>query len=194
MSKEELEKERKIRIPIRSDFLKKSKKAVKWFTDRIKEKIRGKDSHPADKKLTVGHMYLYRYDAKTKNKLPYWDAVPLCIPIGYYKGGFLGLNLHYIPPTLRAKLLQELDKYLGTQKGEKRFLRVAYGRLRAISKLRAFRPCLKRYLYSHLKSRPQRIPPSEWENAVLLPTAKWMKASSSAVYRDSMKAIRGNLK
>ena len=39
---------------------------------------------------------MFFYDAKTQDKLPYWDYFPLCIPIKKYKNGFMGLNLHYL--------------------------------------------------------------------------------------------------
>jgi hypothetical protein len=59
-------------------------------------------------KVKIGRMYMFSYDAKWKDKLPYWDAFPLIFPIDFKKDGFLGINLHYLPPVLRAKLMDEL--------------------------------------------------------------------------------------
>ena len=51
-----------------------------------------------------GNMYMYYYDAKHKATLPYFDGFPLIIMMGPAKGGFKGVNLHYLPPVLRAKM------------------------------------------------------------------------------------------
>ena len=36
----------------------------------------------------IGKMYFYSYDAKTKDKLPYFDKFPLVLPIEEYRDGF----------------------------------------------------------------------------------------------------------
>ena len=64
----------------------------------------------------LGNMYLFSYDPKTKETLPYYDRFPLIIPFrpSVVSGkagsgpGFYGLNLHYIPPRLRARLMDAL--------------------------------------------------------------------------------------
>ena len=55
-----------------------------------------------------GGMFMYFYDPKTKATLPYYDKFPLTIIVGPAAGGFTGLNLHYLPMVLRAKLLDAL--------------------------------------------------------------------------------------
>ena len=50
---------------------------------------------------------------KHKETLPFYDSFPLVIIIGKAKGGFLGMNLHYLPPTLRAKFLDALMENAG---------------------------------------------------------------------------------
>ena len=50
--------------------------------------------------ILPGNMYMFFYDAKLKDKLPYWDAFPLVLPFRKVPGGFFGLNLHYIPCLL----------------------------------------------------------------------------------------------
>lgn len=168
-----------------------SKKAIKWFVDRVKVAIKNTGLGSADKRLKVGHLYLYRYDPKHKATLPYYDSVPLMIPIKYYPDGVLGLNLHYLPQSMRTKLLDMLTKSFGSGNNENMYLRISYDKLNALSKAKMFAPCIKRYLYSHMKTPPTRIPHSEWQNASLLPTAKFIGASASQVHRDSLLTIRG---
>ena len=56
----------------------------------------------------VGNMYMYFYDPKHKETLPYYDRFPLTIVVEPAKGGFRGINLHYLPNALRAKFLDGL--------------------------------------------------------------------------------------
>jgi len=138
----------------------------------------------------VGSMYMYFYDPKLKDKLPYYDSFPLVIPIGPASGGFMGLNLHYIPPMLRAKLLDSLmditnnDKFDNSTK-----FNLSYRMLKGAQKFRYFKPCVKHYLNSNVRSRFARVPSTEWEIAAFLPTADFQKASKSKVYADSRRMI-----
>ena len=43
-----------------------------------------------------GVMNLFGYDAKHKATLPYYDKFPLIFPIEPAKGGFIGINFHYL--------------------------------------------------------------------------------------------------
>ena len=74
-----------------------------------------------------GKMYMFFYDPKTKDKLPYYDGFPLVIPVERAEGGFYGLNIHYLPPILRAKFLDGLMDITTNQKyDETTRFRVAY--------------------------------------------------------------------
>ena len=138
----------------------------------------------------IGSMNMFFYDPKHKETLPYYDRFPLIIIIGPAKGGFMGLNLHYLPPILRAKFLDELlnitnnNKYDATTR-----FQISYKMLQATTKMRYFKPCIKHYLFSQVKSRLARVHAPEWEIATFLPTADFAKASATSVYRESRKAI-----
>jgi len=138
----------------------------------------------------VGSMYMFFYDPKLKKELPYYDSFPLVIVIGPAEGGFLGMNLHYLPPILRAKFLDSLldvasnNKYDDTTR-----FRVSYSILKKAAKFKYFKPCVKHYLSNNVKSRLARVPAPEWEIATFLPTADFQKSGKSSVYRDSRKMI-----
>jgi len=138
----------------------------------------------------VGSMYMFFYDPKLKKELPYYDSFPLVIVIGPAEGGFLGMNLHYLPPVLRAKFLDSLldvasnKKYDDTTRFE-----VSYSILKKAAKFKYFKPCVKHYLSNNVKSRLARVPAPEWEIATFLPTADFQKSGKSTVYRDSRKMI-----
>ena len=137
---------------------------------------------------TIGKMYFYFYDPKTKDTLPYYDRFPLVIPIESYKDGFLGLNLHYIHPKQRLILLDKLSE-TATNKNfdSKTKLRINYSYLATASKAFEATPCIKRYLYSHIQSRFLEITADEWDIAALLPVETFVGATTSKVYADSRK-------
>jgi|TARA_B110000285_G_C14927137_1_gene515560 hypothetical protein len=134
----------------------------------------------------IGKMYFYYYDPKTKEKLKYYDRFPLVIPVEEYNDGFLGLNLHYIHPKNRVILLDKLSETLSNNKyDEKTKFRVSYNFLKSASKAFEATPCIKRYLFNHVKSRFLQINADEWDIAALLPVEDFKGASMSQVYNDS---------
>lgn len=177
-----------------------TKKSLSWFQMKVKQATKGdkvsiksvlsrKELMVA--KLLLGRMYHFRYDPKWKEKLPYWDTFPLVIPISSYSDGFDGLNLHYLPPRLRAKLFDALTAVL-TDKGlnEKARFKLTYNLLNGVKKYRLFKPTYKKYLYSKVKSRFLLIPPEEWQVALFLPTQKFIKAKVTQVWKDSKRIAR----
>jgi len=138
----------------------------------------------------IGSMYMYFYDPKLKSTLPFYDSFPLTIVIGPAEGGFLGMNLHYLPPVLRAKLLDGLlDTANNKTYTEDTRFNISYSLLKRTARLKYFKPCVKHYLSKHVRSRFARIPAPEWEIATFLPTADWQKSSARQVYTDSRKRI-----
>lgn len=138
----------------------------------------------------IGSMNMFFYDPKGKDTLPYYDRFPLAIIVGPAEKGFYGLNLHYLPPILRAKFLDALLDVTNNKKyDETTRFQMSYKMLQATSKTRYFKPCFKHYLTQHVRSRLARVPAPEWEIATFLPTASWEKSSAANVYKDSRKAI-----
>jgi hypothetical protein len=139
-------------------------------------------------KFSIGRMYMFYYDAKYKDELPYWDRFPLVFPIEMYPDGFLGMNLHYISPLARAKLLDALYSTINNNKNDDTTkLNINYKILKGASQFSYFKPCVKRYLYSHVRSRYFYITPAEWDTTILLPTEQFVGANKSKVYKDSSK-------
>jgi len=139
----------------------------------------------------VGNMYMFFYDPKHKETLPYYDRFPLTIIVGPAEGGFYGLNLHYLAPILRARFLDELlditnnMKYDDTTK-----FKLSYDLLNRAAKFKYFKPCFKHYLTKHVKSQFSMVEAPEWEIATFLPTAQFEKATVAQVYRESRKMMQ----
>jgi hypothetical protein len=135
-------------------------------------------------------MFMFFYDPKNKKTLPYYDSFPLVIVVKKAPGGFHGLNLHYLPPLLRARFLDALmDNTNNMTYDESTRFQLNYNLLQKSAKMKYFKPCYKHYLTGHVRSRFAYVPPPEWEIASFLPTADFQKASRAQVYSDSRKAI-----
>ena len=140
----------------------------------------------------LGSMMMFFYDPKLKDKLPYYDTFPLVIPVERATGGFRGLNLHYIPPILRAKFLDSLLDLVNNKKyDESTRFNLTYRLLKGAAKFKYFQPCFKHYLMEHVRSRFAQVPAPEWEIVTFMPTASWKKASAGKVYSDSRKIANG---
>jgi len=135
-------------------------------------------------------MNMFFYDPKHKDTLPFYDRFPLAIIVGPAEKGFYGLNLHYLPPVLRAKLLDSLMDITNNNKyDETTKFRLSYKILQGVAKFKYYKPCLKHYLSQNVKSRLARVQAPEWEIATFLPTADWAKSSSTQVYKQSRAMI-----
>lgn len=180
---------------------KHSTESYNWFRDTVRamggEKTRStimKDAR-SSKRLKnepmIGKMYTYVYDAKHKEKLPYWDAFPLIFMIGPAENGFYGVNLHYLSPKYRAILFDKLLEVRNNTKiNSNTKLKISYQILKATEQFNLFAPCFKHYLFSHLQSKLALIPAEQWEAAVFLPTANFQKSNNSKVWSDSILKLR----
>lgn len=160
-----------------------TKEATQWYKDKITDLRKGKDpEYDRDQNLLfkktsmpeIGSMFLFAYDPKTKATLPFYDMYPLVIPIEFDNNGFLGLNLHYLPPNARVTFLNSLttvsnnDKYDKTTK-----LNLSYKILKNYSRFGGYEVCVKRYLYGHVRSSFHSINPADWKKVVMLPLQRW---------------------
>ena len=175
----------------------RTKESREWFRKKIKslksinrEALMKEDPLKQTSEEIVGSMYMFFYDPKHKETLPYYDTFPLVVVVGPAEGGFYGLNLHYLPPILRAKMLDALMDITTNKKfNDSTRFKMSYELLARTAKLKYFKPCFKHYLNEHVKSKFAMVPAPEWEIATFLPTAKFEKASINAVYKDSRQKI-----
>ena len=174
----------------------RTKESMKWFRTRVSQikRVNSREIQAEARQKSrhlFGEMYMMFYDPKHKTTLPYYDRFPLVIPFQKAKGGFLGLNLHYLPHGLRAKFLDQLydtttnDKYDNTTR-----FRLTYDILQKVSSNNAFEPCVKHYLSSHIRSKLGVVDAADWEIAIFLPTEQFKKASVAKVYTDSRRIMR----
>lgn len=166
-----------------------------WFRDQARRVVAVnndkllKDPGTVDR-LEPGKMYMFAYDAKHKDTLPYWDMYPLVFPFRVTNDRVWGINLHYLHPFLRAELMDALYSLVDNRfKNENRRLKISYEVLRGASRFRAFKPCIKSYLAGHFRSRFLLIPYDQWDVALMMPMARFQKAAQKDVWEESRKAL-----
>ena len=187
---------------VATDFISKvkakGKQAMSWFKDIVKKTraaafpaATGRSDIMSDRNTgvqampTIGRLYLFQYDAKWKDILPYWDVWPLIFPFDFAANGFYGINLHYLPPNARIDVMLRLIKAQGGSGNltEKYKLKLSYN---IITSYPPARPCIKRYLFSHVQGRGfYGIKGEDWSYAASLPLQKFKGASETTVWGDS---------
>lgn len=138
------------------------------------------------RRIIPGQLYMYFYDPKYKETLPYYDMFPLVYPYRRTQDGFMGYNLHYLPPTIRFKLMGTLMNIQMSKESEKKKLAYSYGVLNSSELNQYFSPCIKRYLTAHVASNFLRVPEDSWLAVALLPSERFAKASKNKVWKDSL--------
>lgn len=181
-------------------------KSTEWLRDQVVKLAHGeldlktaRTSRLANKptdgptnRLRLGSMYFFVYDPKTKDKLNYYDTFPLIFPFNYRDNGFIGWNLHYLPPELRVVVLDKIHEIFAARgmRDEAKY-KLTYSMLNALKEFPEFQPCIKRYLSDHVRSLFRPVPPEEWQYSVLLNSQNFVKASKEKVWQDSVKMISG---
>ena len=174
----------------------RSKEATDWFATNVAKlgkigpgKMLKDEGLRTQAQASPGDMVMYTYDPKLKATLPYYDTFPLTIVVGPAKGGFYGINLHYLPPKVRAIFLDKLNDTASNQKfnATTRF-KITYKLLMATKNYKYFKPCFKHYLTKNVTSNIMKVNAAEWNIAIFLQTAKFKKASIGTVWSDSRRS------
>lgn len=158
--------------------------SAEWFEKEI-EGISATDTRRTILKLqsrrtkypVAGRMYLFTYDAKHKKTLPRFDRYPLLFPLSKAKGGFLGINLHYIPPQLRLRVINELLKFANNKSMSATTRIVAqWSVIKTLSRAKnlGIENCIKHYLTNHIRSAMIEIPPTSWPKVAILSLEKFV--------------------
>lgn len=136
--------------------------------------------------IIPGNMYMYLYDPKFKDTLPFYDRFPLLFPFRVKSDRFWGINLHYIDLRARAMLMDALYEITNNKRyDETTRLKLSYKLLNESARFKYFKPCVKQYLKSHVESKFLYVNPEYWDQALFLPSEKFVKATKSQVWSNS---------
>lgn len=161
----------------------KQKEAIDWFIGKARSaagyrrNILYENPNREKSSVTSGRLYFFEYDPKHKLKLPMYDRFPLVFPLEPKKGGFLGLNVHYLNPSDRSSLLGGLMRFGNNNKlDETTKLNIDYDTVMGVSSSAGLaRDCVKRYLYGYVRSPFIEIMSYEWDKVIALPTELFIK-------------------
>ena len=181
----------------RNQITPRTKESREWFMKKAKvlkgisrEALMKEEPLSSSGRQIIGSMQMFFYDPKFKKTLPYYDRFPLAIIVKPAKGGFLGLNLHYLPPILRAQFLDALMDNVTSKKSEDAKFDLTVKLLAGTSSLDMYKPCIKHYLTEHVRSKFAEVKAPEWEIATFLPTAQFEKADKRKIYADSRRMLK----
>jgi hypothetical protein len=161
-----------------------SDELAKWLLEKAEEAkrpdiarkfIMSNDQRGADSAIT-GKLYFFKYDPKGKLILPKYDKFPMCFPIEQKSDGFIGLNLHYLGAGAREGFVNRLMVFKNNKYGDDRArLRLSYDLIKSTPVINQLAPvCIKRYLYTRVRSRFIEIYPDEYDKAIQLPVENWV--------------------
>jgi transcriptional regulator with XRE-family HTH domain len=166
-----------------NDLVKKSKA---WFDSESKSLAAS--TQVKLKGTTVGQpvpgeMYMFYYDAKHKDTLPFWDKFPLVFPFRIVPDGFYGINLHYLHYKERVLLLDALEVIASSPRKEtSKKLQISYSILQQVAKNKKFEKCIHRYLFDHLRTPLKKIHSDKWIVASLLPNEMFVGATNKQIW------------
>lgn len=182
------------------DLLTAVKRSRSWFDKQVQEltkqqytpkKVLNGDASALTTTLIPGNLYMYAYDPKTKEDIPYYDRFPLVFPFRKTADGFYGLNMHYLPYVLRMQLLDNLLAFKSNSRlDETTRLKYSWAMIDGVSKFKAAQPCVKQYLNGHVRSQFRKVDSNDWATAILLPVEQFVGASKQKVWEDSRRKIR----
>ena len=142
-------------------------------------------------RVMPGKLYMFLYDPKLKEELPYYDRFPLVFPFRKTPDGFIGLNMHYLPYHFRIMLLDRLMVYKSNSRmDETTRIKYSWALIDGVSKYAAAKPCVKQYLLGHVRSQFRQVYSKDWATAMLLPVERFVGASKQEIWADSRKIMR----
>jgi hypothetical protein len=172
--------------------------SIRWFTKNIQRLMEARNTKSRLKKMStpgIGKMFLLSYTPKTIQKLPYFDRFPLVFILNIQSDGFLGINLHYLPPSERAVLMKALLHIQSNndKMDESTRLKLSYKTMKSFAESRRARVCIKKYLYSNVETIGL-IPADEWIHTTFLPLEGFRRKSKNfsknTVWKESVDKIK----
>lgn len=146
--------------------------------ERMKTKRALEKSH-------TGQILHYAYNPKYKDVLPFWDRFPTIIVLNQNSRYVLGLNIHFVPTSVRKKIIQFLLKKNKYNIKNNRPIVASYDMFKSFLREINAVICIRKYIKSRMSHNC--IIPSTYESyidsVVHLPTKKIYGMSQEDIYR-----------
>lgn len=172
----------------------------KWFEETYIDGAKDEYEPYLGDKLEVGKIYTFRYSPKYADELSFYDNQPMSIIIGHVetKAGnvnALGINLSFIPPKVRPKILDKIVKVFNTmvidhniemiqqQKfRSQKELPLYYDICKKILKDSGFEFAIRSYIYSRMETKPKILSYEDWWRLCTFPSKYIQKLNIRAIY------------
>ena len=176
---------------------KDQERSYRWYQEQVKKigrvtqnRLMNETKHTTT--LTTGKMYMFVYNPKYKDVLPYYDTFPLVLPFEKLNEGFLGYNLHYLPYMVRFKILGYLNDLASDENiNENTKVNLSWKMLSSFSRLDPLKACVKHYLTNFMESPFYNIPYQDWVIASQLPVENFKKKEKTDVWDITRKKYNG---
>ena len=160
-----------------------TKDAYKWFIDQSNDPKSKRVQVDRDPNFQPGKIYVFKYDAKCKKTLDYWDKNPVVLCIGMAKVNkgkiMIGLNISWYPPTARKYIIEKIRSIYkssyGNQIKDKSFNAIEQGpvyldlyRLKTALDQFGLSFALRQYIPSRVLSPKVCVCYEDWDKAVRL--------------------------
>ena len=143
----------------------------------LKELIR--NSKRVQKYLVPGNLILTMYDAKYE--APY-DARPLFLVLAKNSTHVLGLNFHWLPISMRMKLIYAILKLNSKNIKEKKPLVFSFKQLKPFLKRFNYVPCVRLYIRERFAPKGVVISPEDLVKVSRMDTAIFTGISAEKAY------------
>ena len=133
-----------------------------------------------------GNMYFYSYEPKTKMEIPFYDMFPVTVAMQPVKGGFIGLNLHYLNFYNRAVFLNYLIDFADSINWHELSMSKMLFEYTNIKKsensAKHLRGSIKRYYFRNFQSPALRVESKDWKVIPFLPIDRFVKLTRQEVF------------
>jgi hypothetical protein len=186
-----------------------SKEALDWFRKRITKDTKHQQKqilnsdYKKKKKITPaglnGRMYFYAYKAESAGhaETQAYDAFPMVFFFNAKKGPdghiiMYGLNVHYLKPIEKQRLLKELINIRAATKIDMNTrIRATWQLIKAVASKQIYEKAVHAYRMDRVKSQFVEIPCTDWPVVAHLNLQKWVHiGGENIVHSDTQKRIR----
>lgn len=137
--------------------------------------------------LMVGNLIWTSYNAKDKTQP--WDKKPMFLVLSRSRGYTLGLNWHWLPVSMRVKLLQ-LILQINKNKRKDEVFSIRYKELKPLLKKLGYYPCIRLYINKRLGRNCVNIPHEQFPSCAVLDTALFTGIQPEKIYKSIKQKVK----
>jgi len=184
---------------------------MEWFEEGyMKKRFEPIETNLKPTIFEPGKLYTFTYpDPKYSDTLPFYDAQPMTLFMGYLKkgGNPFGINLSYFPSTARTAVLDRIVRvfrrsYLNYNKAQinrgkvanQKVIPMSYDMAKTILEGSGFEFTIRSYIPSLIASQPEIITYEDWWRTLTFNSQFIQKMNIQAVLYQYRKSLSGQYK